>query len=292
MFKPDIIHFQEVPHEYQTILFMLLKVKWPIVLTVHDPRPHLGADTKAQSGFGRRRAVYSYIQRNLSSGLITHGKTLRQQLESMRRRSIPVVNINHGPLGLLWKKKSINKGLGAPITFLFFGRMHKYKGVDVFVKAINQLISEGLHVRAVLAGRGPELSRMEASLTENPGYILKNYYLPPQEVVNTFHEADVVVLPYIEGTQSGVAAYAIGLGKPCIITRVGSLPEMVIDEESGIIVDPDNVPELVGAMRRMYESKELRQSMANSAKSLGNESLSWSRAAEETYLFYRSLIRF
>lgn len=289
-FKPDIVHFQEVLHEYQTVSFLLLRMIWPIVLTVHDPQPHVGADSQVRSGVGKRRELYSYIQRRLSSGLITHGDFLCEQLRSTSNNLRPIHNINHGPLGLLCDKRNINREADAPFTFLFFGRMHKYKGVDNFVEAVNHLKSEGLVVRAILAGRGPELSRIEDNLRGDSCYVLKNYYLSPQEVVDTFHEADVVVLPYIEGTQSGVAAYAIGLGKPCIITRVGSLPEMVINGETGIIVTPNDVSELVAAMRRMYECKAMCESMAKAAKLLGQKSLSWARAAEKTSLLYRSIV--
>lgn len=287
-FKPDVVHFQEVPHEYQTAAIILLR-KLPIVLTVHDPVPHIGEDTQSHNSFWRRKDFYSKLQRKLAGALISHGEFLCDQLKSATQGQKKICNIHHGPLGLLFDEVDQPQKFDT-FNFLFFGRMQKYKGIELFTKAIELLKSEDLNIKGVLAGRGPELTKIKNSIATKPHFITKDYFLSPKEVATTFDESDVVVLPYIEGTQSGVAALAIGRGKPCIISGVGSLPEMVVDRQTGIIIKPNNIDELVDAMRLLYNERKKCIEMGLKAKQLGESEKSWIAAAEKTAKLYESII--
>lgn len=287
-FKPDVAHFQEVAHEYQTASMILLK-KIPLILTVHDPIPHAGEDLKSFTGLVNRRAIYSKLQRTIADGLITHGDYLCEILSSTINRREKIFSVHHGPLGLL-TKPTIPSGTTKPFTFLFFGRMQKYKGIELFIEAIHQLHNEGLNIQGVLAGKGPELTNSKEAIAAAPYFIIKDYFLTPEEVAETFDYSDVVVLPYIEGTQSGVAALAIGRGKPCIISKVGSLPEMVIDGKTGVLIEPNSLECLVAAMRSLYSDAQLCQIMGEQAKHLGLNAKSWHSAAAKTIGIYKKLL--
>jgi glycosyltransferase involved in cell wall biosynthesis len=63
-------------------------------------------------------------------------------------------------------------------------------------------------------------------------------YVPNEEVGLYFSAADLVVLPYVSGTGSGIVQIAYGLEKPVLATRVGSLPEVVDDGRTGYLVNP------------------------------------------------------
>lgn len=285
--KPDILHFQEESHEYQTAAMLLLR-KLPLVLTVHDPTPHTGEDAKSRSLFERRKFFYSKMQRRLADGLITHGEFLRDQLQSITIKNKIIHNIHHGPLGLLFDEAK-PRSKNTAFTFLFFGRMQKYKGINLFIQAIESLAKEGLNIQGVLAGSGPELNKQELSLTSKPYFIVKNYYLSPKEVATTFDESDVIVMPYIDGTQSGVAALAIGRRKPSIVTNVGSLPEMVVDGKTGIVIEPNKLEALIDAMRLLYNNDKLDE-MSRLAKRAGDNEKSWRLAACKTIELYQSVL--
>ncbi len=76
-----------------------------------------------------------------------------------------------------------------------------------------------------------------------------------------FDLADVVVLPYISATQSGVVQLAFGFGKPVITTRVGGLQEVVRDGYNGLVVPPQNEEALAEAIVR-YLSEDLGPQMS------------------------------
>lgn len=285
-FSPDVIHYQEVANELQTAAFFLLR-KYPSVLTVHDPKPHLGEDSKGYSSFFSRRRIYRNFLRNTASVLMTHGQFLTDELSALVKGSgKKVLVVPHGPLGLIHGRQKFNRNT---TSYLFFGRMHKYKGLEYFIQAIRKLKSEGMNVTGIIAGRGEDLDRHLPSISTDESFIVKNYYLMPQDVSGIFDEASAVVLPYIEGTQSGVAAYALGRGRASIVTNVGSLPEMIDHNVSGIVIPPHDLESLVSAMRVFCLEPDKSKEMGLAALYLGKSRLSWAIAAEVCETAYSDL---
>jgi glycosyltransferase involved in cell wall biosynthesis len=67
---------------------------------------------------------------------------------------------------------------------------------------------------------------------------LLDRYLPNEEVERFFRAADIVVLPYVSATQTGIAQIALTFERPVIVTDVGGLPESVRPGETGYVVPP------------------------------------------------------
>lgn len=63
---------------------------------------------------------------------------------------------------------------------------------------------------------------------------------------------DVVVLPYISATQSGIVQMAFGFEKPVIVTEVGGLPDVVEDRKTGYVVESKNAEAIAKAVFRFY----------------------------------------
>ena len=272
-FEPDVIHCQEEPKDYLIGALPFLR-GIPFVLTVHDPKPHTGLDAKRINY--SRRAIYLKLLRRRADAVIVHGEHLKAIAEThMPEKKGRIFSVPHGPLGKIFRP---------PIHFdwevgncLFFGRIEAYKGLGYFVEAIQLLRDKGLPVTGVIAGRGSELARYNSVVRDNPAFRVIDRYLSQSEVIECFQQTNVVVMPYIEATQSGVSAYAIGLGRPVVATRVGGLPESVIDRETGLIVEPENVSALGEAIECLVKDQEKAKAMANRAMEWGEAQLSWER---------------
>ena len=61
------------------------------------------------------------------------------------------------------------------------------------------------------------------------------------------------MLPYRSATQSGIVQTAFSFETPVIVTRVGGLPDVVIEGETGYIVPPDDPSALAAAIRRFFD---------------------------------------
>ena len=77
-------------------------------------------------------------------------------------------------------------------------------------------------------------------------------YIPDGEVEKYFAACDLVVLPYISATQSGIVQIAYGFEKPVAATAVGGLPDVVMEGETGCLAAPGDAASLAGAICRFF----------------------------------------
>jgi glycosyltransferase involved in cell wall biosynthesis len=199
-----------------------------------------------------------------------------------------VVPMEFGPLGQLFNVPFNTDW--RPGQCLFFGRIEAYKNLPHFIAAVRILRKSGRNVIGVIAGRGTELNTFKEELAADDGFVIKEGYLTPAEVVGVFRHANVVVMPYLDATQSGVAAYALGMARPVISTRVGSVQQLVRDGETGFLVPPNDLPALVAALGRLLDKRELAAQFAHNAHHLANGAHSWVHIARRTKAVYKKLI--
>ena len=99
-----------------------------------------------------------------------------------------------------------------------------------------------------------------------------------------------MVLPYIEASQSGIVSLAYTFGKPVVVTNVGSIPEVVDDGQTGIIVPPENAEALAKALVELLNDDEKRERMGQNALFKAKTMLSWETIAEQTAAVYRQVV--
>jgi len=109
-------------------------------------------------------------------------------------------------------------------------------------------------------------------------------------VSELFQKASVVVLPYIDGSQTGIIPIAYAFKKPVIVTNVGSIPEVVDDGKTGYIVPPRNEKKLAEAIIDILRDEHKRKQMGENAYKKMKEELSWDKIAEKTIRVYEEII--
>ncbi|MBC6489435.1 glycosyltransferase [Flavihumibacter stibioxidans] len=141
-------------------------------------------------------------------------------------------------------KDEARRWLGIPSDkklLLFFGFIRKYKGLDLLLQACKELADKDILL--VVAGEFYEDEAVYQALIDSLGIrdrvILKNDFIPNEEVKYYFSAADVVVQPYRNATQSGVTPLAYHFEKPMIVTNVGALPDYVPNGRTGIVTEPE-----------------------------------------------------
>ena len=155
--------------------------------------------------------------------------------------------------------------LGLPAdapTFLFFGFVRRYKGLQVLLDAWGGVADRVPDARLVVAGEfyaDEDALRAQAagfgdSVRFDAGYISDD------RVGLYFAASDAVVQPYVSATQSGVAQIAFHYGRPVVTTDVGGLAETVPDGVAGLVVPPGDPAALADALVRFVE-EELGESL-------------------------------
>ena len=123
-------------------------------------------------------------------------------------------------------------------TLLFFGMVRKYKGLDVLLAAMPKVLAQ-MECRLLVAGEFYDSVDRYLKLIHEYGLeqhvFIDNRYIPNEEIGGIFEGVDVLVLPYLNATQSAVASIALANALPLIASRSGGLTEIVIENVNGLL---------------------------------------------------------
>lgn len=155
---------------------------------------------------------------------------------------------------------------------LFFGRLDKYKGISTMLKAY--AMSEHDSKKLVIAGRGILTEEDERLIAKDKRVILINRYIENSEMLWLFRNAQAVVLPYIEASQSGIIPIAYLYGVPVITSDVDGLVQYVEDKKTGIICR--EISDYVEAFLTVSQG-EIREEMSYHCKEYYKEHMDWQR---------------
>lgn len=281
-FAPDVVHIQ-AGHMWLNLSLHWLR-SYPIVLTVHDAKRHPG-DAGMQHP---PQWVMDYGPRHATE-IIVHAPQIKEELADrlcLDREHIHV--IPHILIGDSEASCQVGEEEG---MILFFGRIWPYKGVDILIQAETQITSVFPHARIVIAGEGEDLERYRRMISDPGKYEIMNYYISDEERAALFRRASVVVLPYLEASQSGVVPIAYTYEKPVVATTVGGLPEAVDHARTGLLVPPGDKAALAEAVIQLLQDRELRHRFGAAGKRKLQEQCAPEVIARETSRVYDCALR-
>ncbi|MDG6249249.1 glycosyltransferase family 4 protein [Methanocalculus sp.] len=281
-FSPDIVHVQ-VQGLFLCPLLILLK-KYHIIATFHDIAPHEGEENI----FYRLILI---ISRLFSDKIIVHGQNLKKSIiEDFHVNSEKVFSI---PIGE-HEVAPFHKRLNATIreeknTILFFGRIWKYKGLEYLIKAEPLITKKIPDAKIIIAGTGEDFTKYQEIMVNKNRFTVYNYRIPYEEGAILFQRCSVVVLPYIEGSQSGVIPTAYSFKKPVICTDVGSLAEIVENGKTGLVIPPKDEISLANSIIYLLENDEKRKIMGDEGYKKLKSDLSWENISKDLICIYNGI---
>ncbi len=254
----------------------------PLVATVHDVERHLG-----ERGLWAIPPFLYRWQWHWARQVIVHATRARQRLSE--QYGYPAERIHVIPLGRYdyYRALSSQSQPEEPHTILFFGRIWGYKGLQYLIKAEPLITRAVPDTRIIIAGHGEPFEKYRQAMVNPHHFEVYNYRIPDNEVAPLFQRASVVVLPYLEASQSGIIPIAYTFGKPVVATHVGGLPDVVKDGETGFLVPPADAQSLAEAVIRLLKDDALRHKMGQQAQQFAETVLSWSNIAQRTMDVYR-----
>jgi glycosyltransferase involved in cell wall biosynthesis len=207
-------------------------------VTVHDVLPHY---PKPWS-----RWTFSFYYRSFER-LIVHSQSAKEEIQRLGVRN-PILVVPHGLYDIFYierpsqvKARQLIGGLigtSRGVVVLLFGHIELRKGIFEFLETAD-LLKDDKRFLFLVAGNS-ELSVKEEKLVKEMAsaagnVVLKMERIPFEAVERYFCAADIVALPYREGTTSGVLKLAIAFDRPVVASNVGDFPEQVC-ERNGICI--------------------------------------------------------
>ena len=255
--QPDVVHVNS-GHLWYNPLVARLARSFPLVYTLHDVRPHAGAWHPYE-----RLKVAPLLRR--ADCVILHSEALRRQ--ACDRYGLPADRTATVPCGLLrLPSPADGPATEEPGLLLLPGRVRPYKGYEVLLDALPQIVAAVPEVRVAIVGQGSVRSWRSRLDRHAERVTVVNRFLSEPELLGWFERAGVVVLPYRSASQSGVALMAAACGKPVVASRVGAIPEVVEDGVTGRLVAPDRPAELAEAVVGLLQDPERRRRMGAEAR--------------------------
>lgn len=168
-------------------------------------------------------------------------------------------------------------------TVLYLGRLKRYKGVDLVVRAVGLLRDRGVVVRFLVAGRGdfePELRRLRHELELEDRVELLGY-VGEEAKVDLFRRAWIHVLASEKEGWGLTNLEAGACATPTVASDAPGLRDSVRDGETGLLVPHGDVAALADALGTLVADADLRERLGRNARSFALE-FSWDRAADRT----------
>jgi alpha-maltose-1-phosphate synthase len=246
--RPDLVHITG-PHVWNVSLMRALtSAHIPVIHTLHDLDPHVG------TRFGFLLKSWNQMVVTNADHILVHGQIYRERLLAA---GLPRDRVTFTPLLHLF----LGDGAGQNVSevteetkyepwALFFGRLERYKGLGDLLAACDMLGDPGTGApRAVIAGPGNVSELWAGNLPK--GVELRNRLIPDAEAAELFRRCGLLVMPYVNATQSALIASAYYFRKPVLVTRTGALAEYVEDGETGCVVEPGHPATLARCLAEM-----------------------------------------
>ena len=286
----DVVHFLGDDVSWLNLLPYIIGRR-PTLVTVHDAEPHPG-DT--ESGL-MPHFMINHFNRS-GTRLIVHGDSIKQALIRRIGRSPDVMDIVPHVALLRYAEIAKREGLTPRAAddkrhVLFFGRVMAYKGLPVLLDAAPIVKESVSNLRLVIAGRGPALDDLQPRL--NADHIeLHDRFIPDLAVAQHFLDTELIVLPYIEGSQSGILALAGAFGKPVVVSDVGEIGALVRSTGMGLVVPPNDPIALADAVKRILTDPDLARQLgeASARTAKGEGMMSQNTVAKLAYASYERAI--
>lgn len=175
-----------------------------------------------------------------------------------------------------------------PFTVALVGRFSAEKNHPLLLRAVARLRREHINLRVVLAGDGPDRAAIQQQAAhlglsdqiEFAGYVDMKDLLPRVHAVTLCSRIENLPLSLLE---------AMAWSRPVVATRVGGVPDVVVDSVTGFLVPSDDEKALADRLRQLAESPALRARMGEAGRQRVERDFVWSAGVDRHLDLYRQL---
>jgi len=181
---------------------------------------------------------------------------------------------------------------------LSVGYLIERKGFEYLIKAVKEVLKEYSNVTLKIIGSGPLEDKLQYLITElklvNQVKLIGN--VSDNELLHLYNSSDLFILPSITDTQGNteglgvVLLEAMACELPVIGSKVGGIPDIIINNETGLLVNEKDILELSMKIKYLIDNKELRQKLATNGLHRVNEKFSWNQVMNSYLNIYKKTL--
>lgn len=279
-FKPDLAHAHSFNYQLSPSIFDAVKEAGiPLLVTLHDYHVICGAGTlyvdRAPCERCRGGRHYNLLKHvcywnvpaslmatvshyihdmrdswGIASKFLTPSHFLQEKLVEF---GIARSRIAHLPIFIDFSEEPVEPKCAGEYI-LYFGRLAENKGIEVLIKAV-----EDLDCRLLLIGEGPLSAWVEQQCAASQGKLRRIQFVSSREQLRKHIEQSAFsVIPSVwYENQPATILETYAVGRPVIGSRIGGIPELIDDSQTGLLCEPGNAADLAEKMRFMLEHPEL-----------------------------------
>lgn len=290
----DVIHSHWILPQGFVAQIVSANLGIPHIATAH------GSDVFGLQKWPLRAAKAYVIQR--ADRVTVNSRATATQVESISPRPNGIARI---PMGVSFNEMAGSpariraaSGIGQGALIVFVGRLVKAKGVDDLLGAVRILDSGGTDVQLVVAGDGPERTRLEAlskslriaDRVDFAGWIQQ------KDLPALLGRADVFVGPsrIVEGESTeaqGLALLeAMAAGVPVVATSIGGIEEIVVEGKTGLVVPANDSEAIARAVQRLLADHSLVLDLTSKARTMVNSKYRRESTADRFLNLYKECL--
>jgi glycosyltransferase involved in cell wall biosynthesis len=173
------------------------------------------------------------------------------------------------------------------------GRLIGWKGIQVFIKAMPEILADCPDAKMLIVGGGeyrPELERLAMELGVHEGLIFAGR-IEHGRLPLWINSMDMLVQPSIGEEAFGISIIeAMSCGKPVVATASGGIPEIVVDGEVGYIVQRNDETMLADRVITLLNDKELTRKMGTNGRQRVIDEFTWDKVVERLLKIYDKVL--
>ena len=294
--KPDVVHIHNIYYNLtSSVIDACKEMNIPVVMSVNDPRIVCPGGTfmyKGKSYCKKEKCIKSHPlhcvfnkckDKNLKSSIIATAENIFNKLTGkldyvsyficpsmalgnlLLRAGFESSKLKFIPNFLDDKFLDIRPEYNRGGYFLYVGRLSEEKGVNYLLKAMSLLPEE---IKVHIVGDGQQRQELEDYANHlNLDNVIFKGFLEGKELEEEYKNCIATVLPCNWFEAFGLTIIeSFACAKPVIASRIGAIPELVTDFETGFTFEPGNIKELADAVYKLYSDKELTAKMSVKAR--------------------------
>lgn len=174
---------------------------------------------------------------------------------------------------------------------LFVGRISRQKGIIHLIDAVKYLPQD---VKVVLCASTPDTEEIKMEMEEKvklyPNIIWIDKMVTKEEIIELYSNAEVFVCPSIYEPFGIINLEAMACNTPVVASATGGIKEVVVDGETGFLVEPGNPEDLAEHIKKLLDDRELAATFGANGRKRVEEMFSWESIAKKTYDMYEDVI--